>query len=117
MKVLKYISAGLVALVGFNSCSGDFLDTEDTKYLGEQEAAAAAANNPDVFLNGIWSQMVAYQGDNHASYGYLSWLMYLQVMGEDMSHENGQTNYHFDYLLDYREQQWVRTRRVWEKPL
>ena len=91
MKVLKYISAGLVALVVFNSCSGDFLDTEDTQYMDEQGAAAAAANNPDIFLNGIWSQMVEYQGDNHASYGYLSWLMYLQVMGEDMSHENGQT--------------------------
>ncbi|HAE24870.1 MAG TPA: RagB/SusD family nutrient uptake outer membrane protein [Prevotellaceae bacterium] len=114
MKVLKYISAGLVALVVFNSCSGDFLDTEDTQYMDEQGAAAAAANNPDIFLNGIWSQMVEYQGDNHASYGYLSWLMYLQVMGEDMSHENGQTYYMYDYLLDYREQQWVRTRRVWE---
>ena len=113
MKVLKYIAASLVALVGFNSCSSDYLDTEYTTYLGEKEAAAAAASNPDVFLNGIWSQMVAYEGE-HDRYGYLSWLMFLQVMGEDMAHENGQTNYLYDYQLDYREEQWVRTRLIWQ---
>ena len=113
MKVLKYIAASLVALVGFSSCSSDYLDTEYTTYLGEKEAAAAAASNPDVFLNGIWSQMVAYEGD-HTQYGYLSWLMFLQVMGEDMAHENGQTNYLYDYQLDYREEQWVRTRLIWQ---
>jgi len=112
MKVFKYIVVSLVVLMGFNSCSSDYLDTEYTKYLGEQEAASAAANNPDVFLNGIWSQMVAYEGE-HERYGFLSWLMFTQVMGEDMSHENGQTNYHYDYLLDYREEQWVRTRLIW----
>ena len=53
MKILKYIAAGFVALVGLNSCSSGFLDTEATKYLGEKEAASAAAKNPDVFLNGI----------------------------------------------------------------
>ena len=113
MKVLKYIAASLVALVGFNSCSSDYLDTEYTTYLGEKEAAAAAASNPDVFLNGIWSQMVAYEGE-HDRYGYLSWLMFLQVMGEDMAHENGQTYYNFDYQMDYREEQWVRTRLIWQ---
>jgi len=113
MKVLKYIAASLVALVGFNSCSSDYLDTEYTTYLGEKEAAAAAASNPDVFLNGIWSQMVAYEGE-HDRYGYLSWLMFLQVMGEDMAHENGQTNYLYDYQLDYREEHWVRTRLIWQ---
>lgn len=112
MKILKYIAVSMAALIGFNSCSSDYLETDYTRYLGEKEAASAAASNPDVFLNGIWSQMVAYEGE-HERYGYLSWLMFLQVMGEDMSHENGQTNYHFDYLLDYREAQWVRTRLIW----
>lgn len=103
----------MVALVGMNSCSSDYLNTEDTHYLGEKEAASAAANNPDVFLNGIWSSMVAYQ-DRHDSYGYLSWLMFLQTMGEDMSHYNGQTHYQYDYQLDYREEQWIRTRTIWQ---
>lgn len=116
MKILKYIAAGFVALVGFNSCSSGFLDTEYTRYLGENEAASAAAKNPDVFLNGIWSQMVAYEGgteDLHERYSYLSWLMYLQVMGEDMSHDNGQTDYYWDYQLDYRMADWARTRLIW----
>ncbi len=113
MKVLKYILFSMVAIVGMNSCSSDYLDTEYTTYLGEKEAANAAASNPDVFLNGIWSSMVAYENE-HDRYGYLSWLMFLQVMGEDMSHYNGQTNYLYDYQLDYREEQWVRTRLIWQ---
>lgn len=113
MKIYKYIMVSMVALVGMNSCSSDYLDTEYTTYLGEQEAASAAAANPDVFLNGIWSSMVAYQSE-HDRFSYLSWLMYLQVMGEDMSHYNGQTNFLFDYQLDYREEQWIRTRLIWQ---
>lgn len=112
MKIFKYIVVGAISLTGLNSCSSDFLDTEDTKYLGEEEAANAAASNPDIFLNGIWSQMVAYEND-HTAFGFLSWLMYTQVMGEDMAHENGQTNFLFDYQLDYREAQWVRTGTIW----
>lgn len=116
MKISKYIAASLVALMGFNSCSSGYLDIDDTNYLGEKEAANAAASNPDVFLNGIWSKMVEYEGGEdgeHERYGYLSWLMYLQVMGEDMSHENGQTNYYYDYQLDYREANWNRTSLIW----
>ena len=112
MKISKYIAASLVALMGFNSCSSGFLDTDYTRYLGEKEADNAASNNPNAFLNGVWSQMVAYEGDFEA-YGYLSWLMFLQVMGEDMSHENGQTYYYYDYLLDYREENWGRTSYIW----
>ena len=115
MKISKYIAASLVALMGFNSCSSGYLDTDYTRYLGEKEAADAAASNPDVFLNGIWSKMVEFEGEEeeHERYGYLSWLMYLQVMGEDMSHENGQTNYNYDYQLDYREENWNRTSLIW----
>ena len=39
MKISKYIAASLVALMGFNSCSSGFLDTDYTRYLGEKEAA------------------------------------------------------------------------------
>ena len=42
MKISIYIAAGLVALMGFNSCSSSYLDIDDTNYLGEKEAANAA---------------------------------------------------------------------------
>ena len=113
MKIYKYILVSMAALLVFSSCSSSYLDTEDTNYLGEEEAGKAAARNSDVFLNGIWSSMVALQS-NPDTYGIVSWLMFLQVMGEDMSHHNGQTYYNFDYQLDYREEQWVRTRYIWQ---
>ena len=117
MKAIKYLILSMVAIVGLGSCSSDFLNTEYTAALDEEQASQAAAANPDVFLNGIWSSMVAYEGGSaqaHERYSYLSWLMYLQTMGEDMSHENGQTEYYFDYQLDYGEEPYVRTRLIWQ---
>lgn len=113
MKIFKYIAISTVALMGLSSCGSDFLDTEDTTYLGEEEAASAAAQNPDVFLNGVWSWMIQYESDNHDLYGIMSYFMCTQLMGEDIARNNGQTNYIFDYQLDYREEQWNRTGTFW----
>ena len=111
MKVLKNIAIGLVALVSLFSCSKDYLDTEYTTYLGQEEAAAAAGQNPDVFLNGMWSWMVRYEG-RHDSYGIYTIFMDTQVMGEDIAFQTSSW-YNFDYQLDYREAQWVRTSSFW----
>ena len=62
MKAIKYLILGMVAIVGLGSCSSDFLNTEYTAALDEEQASQAAAANPDVFLNGIWSSMVAHEG-------------------------------------------------------
>ena len=111
MKILKNIAIGLVALATFSACGSDYLDTEYTRYLGEEEAASAAAQNPDVFLNGMWSWMVRYEG-RHDSYGIFTIFMDTQVMGQDIAFQTSSW-YNFDYQLDYRDEPYVRTSSFW----
>ncbi len=111
MKLLKNIAIGLVALSALSSCSSDYLDTEYTTYLGQQEAAEAAGQNPDVFLNGMWSWMVRYEG-RHDSYGIYTIFMDTQVMGEDIAFQTTSW-YNYDYQLDYRDEPYVRTSSFW----
>lgn len=111
MKTLKYFVIGLTALLTFNSCGESFFDTEYTTYLGEEEAQTAAGRNPDVFTNGMWSWNVAYQG-RHDSFGFMSVCKYLEVMGEDIAFQTSSW-FNYDYQLDYRLEQWVRTSTIW----
>lgn len=111
MKTVKYFVIGLAALLTFNSCGSDFLDTEYTTYLGEKEAGEAAGKNPDVFTNGMWAWNVAYQ-DRHDSFGFMSVCKYLEVMGEDIAFQTSSW-FNYDYQLDYRLEQWVRTSTIW----
>ena len=48
MKVLKYMSIGLLALA-LGSCGSDYLDTDYTRHLDAQAAGEAAGRNPDVY--------------------------------------------------------------------
>ena len=111
MKTLKYFVIGLTALLTFNSCGESFFDTEYTTYLGEEESTEAAGRNPDVFTNGMWSWNVAYQG-RYDSFGFMSVCKYLEVMGEDIAFQTSSW-FNYDYQLDYRLEQWVRTSTIW----
>ena len=73
MKVLKYMSMGLLALA-LGSCGSDYLDTDYTEYLNAEQAGEAAGRNPDVFLNGMWSWQVEYS-DAHDYFGLMSVLL------------------------------------------
>ena len=111
MKVLKYMSMGLLALA-LGSCGSDYLDTEYTEYLDAQAAGEAAGRNPDVFLNGIWSWQVTYS-DNHDSFGLMSTLLAKDMMSEDIA----VSAFHwfcYDYDFDNREYNYRRTRKDWE---
>ena len=111
MKVLKYLSMGLLALA-LGSCGSDYLDTEYTEYLDAQAAGEAAGRNPDVFLNGIWSWQVTYS-DNHDSFGLMSTLLAKDMMSEDIA----VSAFHwfcYDYDFDNREYNYRRTRKDWE---
>lgn len=111
MKTLKYFVIGLTALLTFNSCGESFFDTEYTTYLHEEESTEAAGRNPDVFPNGMWSWNIAYQG-RHDSFGFMSVCKYLEVMGEDIAFRTSSW-FNYDYQLDYRLEQWVRTSTIW----
>lgn len=110
MNIKKYLTMGFVAL-GLASCSSDYLDTEYTHYLDAETAGEAAAKNPDVFLNGMWSYAVEYQG-SHDSFGIMSTLLKKEVMTEDIAF-SGSHFFIYDYQLDYRLEQYVRPADDW----
>lgn len=111
MKIMKLFAVSLLTVLTFSSCGKDFLNTDYTKYLGAEEAATAAGQNPDVFLNGAWAWLVRYE-DRHDSFGIFTIFMDTQVMGEDIAFATSSW-YNFDYQLDYREAPYVRTGSFW----
>lgn len=116
MKIVRNIAIGMVALLGFNACSSDYLDTDYTTYLGEEEAAKAAAQNSDVFLNGMWSYMAAnssINGSGHDNFSYMAMLLSTDVMGEDIAFASSHW-FIYDYELDYRMEYWMRTSVNWK---
>ncbi len=116
MKALKYLSIGLLLTVGFNSCSTDFLDAEDTSVLTPDQAGEAAAKNPEAFLNGMWSYMVEYNhagNESHDDFGFMSTLFCFEVMSEDIAFDASHW-FIYDYDFDYRLEQWQRPYQHWE---
>ena len=110
MKVLKYMSMGLLALA-LGSCGSGYLDTEYTEYLSAEKAGEAAGRNPDVFLNGMWSWQVEYS-DAHDYFGLMSVLLAKDMMSEDIA----VSAFHwfcYDYDFDNREYNYRRTRKDW----
>lgn len=114
MKILKYIPAALLAF-GLASCSGDYLDTENTEFLGSEEAGEAAGKNPDVFLNGAWSWLtegtVANDKD-HSNFSYMAVMLSTDVMSEDIAFSSSNW-FVYDYQLDYRASEYMRTGAHW----
>ena len=114
MKVLKYMSAGLLTLA-LASCGGDYLDTEYTTYLDQESAGTAAAAQPDVFLNGMWAWQVEWDlsgNGNHDDFGYMAVMMATQLMSEDISLSRAHW-FQYDYEFDYRLENWARTYQFW----
>lgn len=112
MKALKYLSVATLLVAGLSSCSGDFLDADDTSVLTADEAGEVAGNNADVFLNGVWSGMVAYNGTNHEDFSYMATMLATDVMSEDIAFGA----FHFfgyDYDLDYRDEQYFKGYSHW----
>jgi len=110
-RIFKYFAIALVALSGLNSCDSDFLESDYTSYLDEEQALAAGSQTPSVFTNGMWSWMVRYE-NRHDSYGIFTLFMDTQVMGEDIAFSTSSW-YNFDYQLDYRDEPYVRTSSFW----
>ena len=111
MKLTRYFLSGIAAVLMFASCSKDFLDTEYTNYLSAEEAGIAAAKNPDVFLNGMWSFMVEYQG-YHDCFGLLSTVLSTDFMTEDIAMAASHW-FSYDYELDNRMYNYRRPTQDW----
>lgn len=119
MKAIKNIVAGVATVLALSSCGGDFLDTDYKKYLGQDEVAAIAAEDPTAFLNGIWSWMVEYNPIGFASedvtddtWGYMSILHVADLNSSDMLMSQIDW-FNWDYEMDYRMSPWRRPRAHW----
>ena len=112
MKFYKYIAASVLAVAGLTSCGDSFLeDVEYTENLDSESAAEAAGQNPDVFLNGMWSYMVTYEG-SHDVFGYMSVMLATNVMSEDIA-LSGSHFFIYDYQFDFRMYNYRRTSSMW----
>ena len=114
MKFTKYFAAALLTVAGLSACSDSFLDTEYTEYLDEEAAAVAGGENPDVFLNGMWSWAVTFGqvSTAHDDFGYMSSLHATDMMGEDIAMGAAHW-FSYDYQLDNRMYNYRRTRAHW----
>ena len=111
MKFAKYFAAGLISVMGLASCGDDFMDVEYTSNLDKETAVGVAADKPSVFMNAIWSQMVAVQS-SHDDFGLMSILHASDMMGEDIA-MGADSWFVFDYDFDNREYNYRRTRSTW----
>ena len=117
MKAIKNIVAGVAAVLALSSCGTDYLDTEYTRYLSSEEVGEVAAEDPSVFLNGIWSWMVEYNPTNaasgpHDTFGYMSIMHASDLSGEDMALSAAHW-FNYDYQLDNRLEDYRRTNSHW----
>ena len=115
MKFAKYIVASMVAIAGLTSCSDSFLETEYTNHLDEEAAAEAAAKNPSVFLNGMWSWMVTYSQTGsgaHDDFGYMGSLHATDMMCEDIVMASSHW-FNYDHQLDNNQEAYRRVRCHW----
>ncbi len=110
MKAYKFIIASVLAL-GFTACSDSYMDTEETGSLTPEEAGEVAANDADIFLNGIWSYM-ADVTSAHDDFNYLAAMHALDMMGDDIA-MGGEHFFVYDYRFEYSGGNYARVRRTW----
>ena len=117
MKSIKHIVAGVAAVLAMSSCGTDYLDTEYTRYLGQDEVGKIAAKDPTTFLNGIWSWMVEYNPTNsssgpHDTFGYMSIMHAEDLHSEDIALSAAHW-FNYDYQMDNRMQDYRRVNSHW----
>lgn len=117
MKTMKKIVAGVATALALASCGTDYLDTDYTRYLGQEEVGEIAAKDPSAFLNGIWSWMVEYNPTKaasgpHDTFGYMS-IMHATDLGSEDIALSGAHWFNYDYQMDNREEAYRRTNSHW----
>lgn len=112
MKISKYIAAGLIGIMGLTSCGDDFMDVEYTEQLDQTTAGEAAAKDPSVFLNGMWSWMVSTVS-SHDDFGVMSIMHSTDMMSEDIAMA-AFSWFGYDYDFDNRMYNYRRTSSNWK---
>ena len=119
MKSIKYIALGLLMISSLNSCKSDFLDVEDTSALTAEQAGQIAGEDPEVFLNGLWSWLVTFNTQNasaddaaHDDFCFMSVLHSTDLMSEDIA-LSGFHWFGYDYDFDNRMYNYRRVSVDW----
>lgn len=110
-KIFLTLSAAALALV---ACDKQF-DVVSSGNLSGEQASQMVEADPDFlasYVNGLYSYMVAYQGD-HDAYGFLSNQAMLDLMGEDIA-VGGTLNWgKFDISHSYGGYEYAHTAYQW----
>ncbi len=119
MKILKYISASVVASVLLlSSCSQDFTDVKNTAYLDSKTAAEIAASDPSAlesYLLGAFSFLVQFDvsgNSAHDDFSHMSVLHSTDMMGGDIAMSASHW-FNYDYQHDNHEFNYRRTLVDW----
>ena len=94
------------------SCGSDYLDRDDLRGLDADAAATAAGNNPDVFLNGIWSHLVDMYNTSHDTFNFMATLHACDMGTEDIA-MGAEHWFNYDYQLDNRMYSYRRVNVAW----
>nr|WP_319397994.1 RagB/SusD family nutrient uptake outer membrane protein [uncultured Carboxylicivirga sp.] len=114
---LKYIKIGLMMLVlSLASCSKDYLDTEYTTGVGENDLKEIIKDDPTklkALVDGLYAFMVSYQdGGSHDSFNFTAVLHATDMMCQDISQPVSHY-FSWDYLHQYRSAPYIRTAYNW----
>lgn len=121
MKYIKLITVAFLSLTMlFSSCSKDFMDTEYTQYLLNDELADVVAANPSVldsYLPGAFAFLVAYNVSGNSSavhddFSHMSVMHSTDLMGQDIALD-GLHWFQWDYEQDNRMFNYRRTLVNW----
>lgn len=127
MKLLKLTTISLLAAsLTFSSCGEDFITVEPTVVATGDQIDDLAQKNPDKLmiivnplLAGVYNYLNQYntQGSSrtvHNDFGWMSVMHVGDVMTNDLAfHVQGSGWFTYDYMFDYRSEQYVRPYWYW----
>lgn len=117
-KILLVISLAFLAF----SCS-DILDVEPSDTLSKDRFDEIANENPDKVFNslvqGMYARIASFDvqptsSSDHNHFGQKGFDYLFGLMGNDLASDGAYSMSWYDYILDYRGANYVRTRQYWE---
>jgi hypothetical protein len=123
-RILIPLTVFLIVL--FSGCSKDYLDTISSDIVTEEQLRELGESSPDAIVKiveplveGFYTFMIQYNtqgstGAVHDDFGQKAIDQIMEIMGEDVIlYTAGYGWFNWDYILDYRLQQWRRTFQLW----
>lgn len=123
-RLIQLLTLLLIALLV--SCSEDYLNIEPSNVVTEEQLQELGESSPEAIIKivgpvveGFYTFMIQYNTSGatsavHDDFGQKSIDQIMEIMGEDVVlYTAGYGWFNWDYLNDYRLQDWRRTRQLW----